>query len=102
MRIAGAVGQVRVGYQVAASLGAWVVELPSRVPRVFQCRAKVTDTNKYWLSRADEGFDLALALGPTELLWRGVAVTIDGDQATAILSERPIVTEWAQVERTGT
>lgn len=99
-RMAGATGALRVGYQVAAVIGAWAIELTQTPQRVFQFRGVVADVDTHWMQEnARDGFDLAVALGNAELLWRGVRIAIDGTILTATLTDRPIVTEWAPIEK---
>lgn len=93
-RLAGGRGELRVGYQVAATLGPWEVALcDGPGPRVFTCRTRVTDEHGLWMSQG--GFDLALRLGQAELVWRSVQPSRDGEALTVELRGRPTVTEYA-------
>lgn len=98
MRIAGATGFLRFGYQRAARVGSWTVELTRDTPREFRCRAEVSEVNEHWMAENDgDGLDLALHLGSAELLWRGLRVDVSDGVMTATLRERPIVTDYAPI-----
>lgn len=94
MRARGEAGALRVGYQVAADLGAWEMVLAQRLPRAYLFRAVVTREHPYWITQ--EPLDLSLTVATVEWLWRGVTVTRDGAYVTVELAERPIVSERSQ------
>ena len=91
MRASGSSGELRVGYQQAARLGAWTLTLEPRLPRAFTFRSMIQTEHPYWMTQAP--MDLAVALGTVEWLWRGVDLRRSGNEVTAVLTERPIVDE---------
>lgn len=95
LRASGPAGTLRVGYQVAAELGAWDMELAAqRLPPTFIFHAAVRREHAYWITQ--EPLDLVLSLGSAEWLWRGVVVgRAPGGRIRIELTERPIVSERA-------
>lgn len=94
MRARGETGALRVGYQVAADLGAWEMILAPRLPRAYLFRAVVTREHPYWITQ--EPLDISLTVATVEWLWRGVTIVRDGHYITVELAERPIVSERPQ------
>ena len=91
LRATGTSGVLRVGYQWAADLGAWIIE-PQGMPAVFVLRTNVERRHDYWYEQ--EPIDLALAFGTTEWVWRGVTVNrLTVNEISVALVERPVVAE---------
>lgn len=92
MRASGQHGELRVGYQQAAVLGAWEIT-PSPAPGppapTFALRAQITHENQYWITQAP--FSLALSLGPSEWVWHNVALRRDGTELQVDLHGSPQV-----------
>lgn len=97
MRASGTAGVLRVGYQVAADLGAWHIAIAPRLPLTYVFHATVLSEHDYWITQAP--LDLAVQVGSAEWLWRDVhAARVDG--AIRIdLHDRPIVSQRAPLER---
>ena len=96
MRASGTYGELRVGYQRAARLGAWAIEIDPQRPGGFAFSASISDEQTYWIAQGPP-YDLALALGTAEWLWREAPIVRGPDgTVTAILTERPIATERAR------
>lgn len=93
MRARGPGGELRVGYQRAARLGAWEIVLESRLPRTFTFRSMIFDEHDYWITQRP--LDLVLSLGMTEWVWRDVAPARNGRAISMALTERPIVSDRA-------
>ena len=89
LRASGTCGEIRVGYQRAARLGAWELTLLPRLPRAFELRARLTETHDYWYQQQPQ--DLVLWLGLTAWMWPGVTFERDGDTLVATLEDRPTV-----------
>jgi hypothetical protein len=89
MRASGQIGQLRVGYRLAAKLGAWSLSMEARIPRIYTMRARVEWRDVYWLTQAP--LDLALDIGGVEWLWRGIRAALDGDDVVVTVRDRPIV-----------
>lgn len=68
-------GAVRVGYQVAATLGAYTLS-PSG-PGEWQVEASVASADAFWLSQP-AAQTLELAVGQQRWIWRGVALAVEG------------------------
>ncbi len=69
MRIAGVGGWVRVGYQTAATLGAWTLSYAGGSGAI-ESVAITRDT--FWLSAPQ--VDVSLCLGPRQWIWRGATL----------------------------
>lgn len=67
-------GAVRVGYQVAATLGAYTLS-PSG-PGEWQVEASVASADAFWLSQP-AAQTLELAVGQQRWVWRGVALAVE-------------------------
>lgn len=97
MDVSGWSGELRVGYQVAARLGAWALAI-TRAPALrATLRAEVLAADAYWVR--SPAFGVALAIGSSEWRWADAVVTIDltAATATAVLLGRPAMTAWAPV-----
>lgn len=92
-RATGEAGELRVGYQVAATLGKWSLDAEPRLPLTYACEATVASEHGYWMTQGP--MDLALFIGQTEWLWRGVTLARVGGQVEIELHERPCATERA-------
>lgn len=93
LRASGEAGELRVGYQVAARLGDWEVLADAAGPRIL--RAVVVSEHKAWVGHRP--LDLVLMLGRTLWVWRGLRPVVCNGMVEVELSERPEVTEHAQL-----
>lgn len=89
MRASGTRGELRVGYQYAATLGAWTLEMAARIPVTFILRAQLLHEHEYWSQQAP--LDLVLDLAGVEWIWHGVRVQRDGKDVLIEVTKRPIV-----------
>lgn len=89
---AGEYGELRVGYQKAASLAGWTMSVSSAAggPPEYSVEATVTREHAFWITQGP--FDLVLVLGPVEWTWQAVRVTRDGDRITVPVASMPLVT----------
>lgn len=73
--------QVRVGYQVAADLGAWALDLLGTGfgTDEWEITADVLRADGYWLDHGD-GFEVRLQLARSWWCWRDVAIERSGDR----------------------
>lgn len=82
MRIAsGQSGELRTGYQVAAQLGPWAIDLAEVMlgdAPGWTCSARIIKTDAYWLEHG-EAFDLRLDVGRVQWRWRNVNVHLTGE-----------------------
>ena len=88
MRASGLSGELRHGYQVAATLGAWMIETAGRA---FECRATVEAQHEVWSERRP--LDLVLRLGGVEWTWRDVAPDFSGGALVIALTRMPDLSE---------
>ena len=98
VRVEGHTGALCVGYQVAATLGVWALELLPELPRRYRFEAKVTAVSEHWL--AQRPIDVVVDVGPKRWLWRGVEPSLAGATLTLTLQGMPQVTETALMEMT--
>lgn len=68
-------GSLRVGYQVAATLGAYA--LSPAGGGAWSVEASVSESDAFWLSQP-AAQTLELAVGQQRWIWRGVALAVDG------------------------
>ncbi len=69
-RVSGVSGEIRAGYQRAAELGKWEMD----VHRVI--RADIVSASNFWL--AQKPLDIRLRVGRRWWIWRGVDVSNKG------------------------
>lgn len=87
MRATGHYGELRYGYQVAATFADWTLELSGPPSFTAGLRARVTGTHSVWI---EEGpFEVALKVGTSEWRWRGVRPRLEGAALTCALAGRP-------------
>lgn len=79
-------GAVRVGYQVAATLGAYTLS-PSG-PGEWQVEASVASADAFWLSQP-AAQTLELAVGQQRWVWRGVALAVEGSVVRGTVQGSP-------------
>jgi len=79
----GTSAQVRVGYKVAADLGAWTLDIlgESFGADNWEITADVLRADGYWLDHGN-GFELRLQLARSWWCWRDVTVERFGDRVT--------------------
>ena len=90
MEIAGTGGEIRVGYQRAATLGRWSLTASGYQPQVsYTLKAAVVERDEYWFFESPRA--VSLRMGNRDWLWRDVTVT--GDTAiTGELVGSPLIT----------
>ena len=95
MRATGSDGELRVGYQRAARLAGWRLELLPALPRRFAFTATVAWADDYW--RLQPRFDLIARIGCETWTWyAAVAGPVERGAVIAIeLTARPHVTREA-------
>lgn len=86
IQASGTAGAVRVGYQLAMSIGAWSITA-HRGSLAF--RGRVVSENAYWAKQTP--LDLVLWIGAAEWSWCRVTLGRDGQDVTAVLLVRPDV-----------
>ena len=89
VRVDGHTGALRVGYQLAADLGSWHLELLPELPRRYRLVAVVRATSAYWL--AQRPLDVALDVASKRWLWRDITPVIDGAQVTIVAHGVPAI-----------
>lgn len=90
MRASGSAGLLRVGYQQAAVLGQWTVELEHRLPRAYVLRARILSEHSFWITQRP--IDVVLRLAGVDWIWRDIGMERDADGRVVVrLTERPIV-----------
>lgn len=89
MRASGPSGELRCGYQQAARLGAWTLELEARLPRAYTLRARVVSQQDFWITQRP--IDIVLHVAQTEWIWRDVSLSQDGDAVVVHIGDKPIV-----------
>ncbi len=94
-RARGPSGSLRVGYQVAAELGAWEIVIEPKIPRTYAFRAVLLTQHDYWSQQRP--LDLVLALGATEWTWRGVEPAHEAGAITLELHALPVISERATI-----
>jgi hypothetical protein len=76
MKIAGTGGEIRVGYQRAATLGNWSLTATGDQPQVsYTLDAVVIDRDEYWYFESPHA--VSLSMGERQWLWKDVTVTGD-------------------------
>lgn len=84
--LSGAQGRIKVGYQVAAELGAF--RLTPCGPGEWSFTAAITQVDAFWISQ-DTGRTLELHVGQQRWVWRTVTLVVDGHTVTGTASGRP-------------
>lgn len=84
--LSGKRGRIKVGYQVAADLGAFT--LAPTGPGEWSISASVTQADAFWLSQ-DTGRTLELEVGSQRWVWRTVSLVVDGNAVSGTASGRP-------------
>lgn len=95
LRVSGTAGAVRVGYQVAAQLGAWRLELLPVVPKAYRVEAQIRAVSEYWLAQTP--LDLVLDMGTQQWTWRAITPAIGDARLTATIHGTPAVTPTTDV-----
>lgn len=85
--VRGQSGQVVAGYQLAASLGAWLL-VPAGAHR-YTVSAAATHTSEHWLNYRP--LRLVLDIGWSQWSWDSVELRWQGDRVTAVVTGRPRV-----------
>ena len=100
VRASGIGGELRVGYQCAAVLGAWSLEATPTVPMLrFVITARIVTSNTYWL--ATRPLTLCLQFGRFRWAWEHVCPVVDGRQLQLTVTGKPQVSAEVQLARTG-
>ena len=89
LRVTGLSGQLRVGYQVAAELGPWRLELAPQLPRQYEVHARVYRTDAYWLS--ERPMTLTLDVGSDVWAWAVAEPEVGGHELMAIATGTPAI-----------
>ena len=95
VRVEGQAGELRVGYQKAARLLRWRLELQPQRPRRYALTADVMVLSEHWMSYGE--FDVVLENGPVAWCWRRVAPAVAGDRLTLMVADMPEVVAGAGV-----
>lgn len=93
MRASGPAGELRVGYQWAATLRGWVLDVVATRPRAYRFTATVARQHDHWIDQGPK--DLVVTVGTTEWRWPNVEVVRTGDVIEVELHDRPLVGERA-------
>ena len=88
MRVDGATGILRVGYQRAADVGAWSIE-PAGYRKTFRLTAKIDHINEFWITRTP--LDAVMRVAGMNWIWRDISIAQDKGSFTALLDGTPIV-----------
>lgn len=90
MRISGAGGRVRVGYQTAAMLGAWTLtQTRSGAIVAYDVSARLTDLDTFWIQQGP--MDLELQMGARIWAWRQVEPTFSAESLAVSLDGVPAI-----------
>ena len=84
--VRGRQGRLKVGYRVAASLGAF--ELLPSAPGEWRVSAAVASVDAFWLSQS-AARTLELEIGRQRWIWRDVSLAVAGDTVTGTVVGRP-------------
>lgn len=89
LRVSGTAGALRVGYQEAATLGAWEMEQLPTLPRAYRVSARLMSLSDYWIAQTP--LDLVLEVGGEAWRWRDVTpvITPHFDRITLTLRQAP-------------
>lgn len=79
-------GRIKVGYQVAAELGAFT--LSPCGPGEWQIDAAVVSVDEFWVTQEAERL-LELTVGQQRWIWRAVRLVVGGGRVTGALTGRP-------------
>lgn len=79
-------GRLKVGYQVAAELGAFT--LSPAGPSAWQLDAAITSFDEFWVAQEAER-TLELTVGQQRWVWRSVQLVVGGGRVTGALTGRP-------------
>ena len=76
MKIAGTGGDIRVGYQHAATLERWSIHASGYQPQIsYTLKAEVVERDEYWFFETPHS--VSLRMGQRHWLWHNVTVTGD-------------------------
>jgi len=90
MRIRGRGGEVRVGYQVAATLGDWTLTRTRLGPAPeYQAEAQLASCDTYWTQQRP--MDVDLKMGNRRWQWSGVHPAIDQQSLAVVLVGTPAI-----------
>lgn len=81
----GVTGELRVGYQVAARLGAWGVD--GTPDGRWSFTGRLVESNAYWIESPGPftlRLEIRLASGPRYWQWRGLSITERSPQSITI------------------
>jgi hypothetical protein len=96
MRATGSSGELRVGYQSAARLGAWHLEVTHTLAGLlFVVVAHVDAADWYWMHQ--HPLTLTLAFGRFRWEWPQASATIDGERMTIRVNGKPHISREAEV-----
>lgn len=90
VRATGPSGVVRHGYQEAATLGAWTLELLPGAPRRYRLEAEVRSRHWHWA--AQDPLVLELRIGTATWAWTLGAPLEPGARLALALAGPPVIT----------
>lgn len=89
MRFSGTSGNLYVGYQEAARLGAWTITPAGRGS--FSFEAEILSSRAYWMTQRP--MKLVIGLGRVEWSWNDVQLDHDGQRVRVALHVLPMVAD---------
>jgi len=82
-------GTLRVGYQMAATLGAWSLRTRHAVPPSFSIEARVISSDMFWSTQAPMALDLRF--GKFHWVWAPVEPCFENGRVTMKALGRPTI-----------
>lgn len=79
-------GRIKVGYQVAAQLGAF--SLTPLTPGAWQVEASITEVDVFWMAQ-ETARTLELEVGQQRWIWRAVDLVVDDGAVRGTVTGRP-------------
>jgi hypothetical protein len=96
MAASGLSGRIRVGYQIAAHLGGWRIELAPRVPRTYTITVQVESWDDHWRDVRPWALALDVAGGASVWQWGPVEPTVaDGRELVFEVRGAPTIVRYA-------
>ena len=90
MRIAGVGGWVRVGYQTAATVGAWTLtRLRSQPEQAYEATASLTSMDAFWSQQRP--CTLELMVGSRAWVWANIEPLWTAQSLTVTLTGGPVI-----------
>ena len=97
MQASGHGGELRVGYQSAAQLGSWQVDIVQAIPAIrFSIAADILNGDAFWLTQTPIALDLRF--GRFHWYWEAVTrAEITATRAELVVYGRPRITKDGEV-----